>query len=106
MSKHTPGPFEAAPDAYREFWTVYAPDPSEHASAGDLMVVADNLTEGNARLFAAAPDLLEACKSAVFRLNEISNLLTGDPAPEDIQRAYDMAYDGLQRAAIAKAEGK
>lgn len=62
--KHTPGPWSAEPgqslaDGSNAF-DVMAPDPSEHASPGDLMVVASYLTPANARLIAAAPDLLAA----------------------------------------------
>ena len=61
VSTHTPGPWEAEqsvkgdrPDA----WNVYGYDDSPYSKAGDLYLVADNLTKANARLIAAAPELL------------------------------------------------
>lgn len=48
------------------------------------------------RLIAAAPDMLEACKLALHRLNDLLDDGTGEHSP---------AYNQIQ-AAIAKAEGQ
>lgn len=63
-SKHTPGPWEYAPTA-------------GHETHGQSVVYNDGLSiaivydgEANARLIAAAPDLLQACKAAVVSLIE------------------------------------
>lgn len=93
MSKHTPGP-----------WFIGdANKPSEYThgiQAGDFIVADlcdDAHTAGtrraNARLIAAAPELLEALKGL---LNVISET-RGIPAHEAVQASL---------AAIAKAEGK
>ena len=83
-SKHTPGP-----------WRIGTPPPNGEQTIGDamgMMVAVATTgpgvdTEANARLIAAAPDLLKACQSA-----EWDGLL-----PE-------FTCDKL-RAAIAKATG-
>jgi hypothetical protein len=51
MSAHTPGPW---------CWLSIADD--FHAICVGLETIADTQTIGNARLIAAAPDLLQACK--------------------------------------------
>lgn len=52
--------------------------------------------EANARLIAAAPDLLVACKAALVRLERLDDAGTGEHSP---------AYLQVQ-AATAKAEGR
>ena len=85
MSKHTPGPWERWGRA----------SPSQVISAGDCFV-AQTLggnDEANARLIAAAPDLLEALREAADYTRH----------PD-----YDWPVEFSRRvsAAIAKAEGK
>lgn len=86
---HTPGPWRIETGGGSDPTShVYADDPNGCAADGDLVTIADLIeNEANARLIAAAPDLLAACKkmrqiaSAQFGLNEAN-------------------------AAIAKAEGR
>jgi hypothetical protein len=97
MSKHTPGPWYASLDAVVSIlggpgWSVGPIGRTVAATPNTL----DEDSDGNARLIAAAPDLLEACrelvadlfKHATFGLNE---------------HEVEMLRKGL--AAIAKAEG-
>lgn len=94
MNKHTPGPWGVAidgsglPDSskrrpdndepYREACRVHAGDPEQgtldnvaHVYRGSTDNFSDALAEqmANARLIAAAPDLLAACKVALNNIN-------------------------------------
>ena len=90
MSKHTPGPWNFRRNDY--YWEFG----NEEVQLGD--VCASQCTdpgkeEANARLIAAAPDLLEACRVA-------SALLKGAP------RSLGYYFDARQLdAAIQKAVG-
>lgn len=71
MSKHTPGPWEVYHDGYHDVWSVegggdtlcalYFLDEETHRRHP----IGEPNAEGNARLIAAAPMLLEACKAAM-----------------------------------------
>ena len=87
MSKHTPGPWRAAPQPGQ---TVGVHTFTHCVMAGDD-ALADTLTEADAHLIAAAPDLLAACK-AVRDLVEFH-----DVPRAEIWQIID--------AAVAKAEG-
>jgi hypothetical protein len=83
MSEHTPGPW---------VWTDYG----ELSGAGDVVMDADYFSEpseADARLIAAAPDLLAACEAMLVELDEWEQELGRHPACD------------LARAAIAKAKG-
>jgi hypothetical protein len=102
--KHTPGPWVVDP-AVRQGFTVYAPKEGfivgtqdEEGRYGAIE------SEANARLIAAAPDLLEALQQATsaleWRWERVANCAA--PVHETaIQEAYNQA-----RAAIAKATGE
>ena len=94
MAEHTPGPWEV-----RGRWYIgKADDPSSLAEVKSCYTVpASNEAEheANARLIAAAPDLLETAE-------HLLSLLGARFRPEDI--AVVRARKGL-RAAIAKAKG-
>lgn len=68
-SLHTPGPWaidESGANRKADgssYWLVYAPDPS--GGGFDVIVLADLLEEADARLIAAAPKLLAACKAVL-----------------------------------------
>ncbi len=70
-AKHTAVPWQVAPGKYfgdgDRACDVLAPDLSEYASAGDLVVVANYLTPANAALIVKAvnahADLLAACEA-------------------------------------------
>ena len=77
MSKHTPGPWRAVPNA---------PGISDTVIDSGRMVVADVISRkstdelrANARLIAAAPELLEALQTCMAALhwNEEAGCLTG-----------------------------
>ncbi len=109
MSEHTPGPWvakqvkgfgantfiwSAAPEesTYREF-TYIAQDVSGHA---------------NARLIAAAPDLLEAAISCVSRMTEVADALYEGRVDQVnmVVGALRLEADRVSAViAIAKAEG-
>lgn len=61
MSKHTPGPWEIDMGSVHG-WTVYGPATDEHADPGGLTVVAEGARGPDARLIAAAPELLKALR--------------------------------------------
>ena len=91
----TPGPWEAnfsfpGRDGIGDVWQI---DADGHAVCTTQFCYAPN-TEANARLIAAAPDLLEALLKA-------RAALVGDPDSFDIDYAFD-----VMNAAIAKAEGR
>ena len=94
MSKHTPGPWTVGPDGMDVIG-----DGSPVCHLGQYGEIkpwrgCKNLN-ANARLIAAAPDLLEACKAlAAYVAQEI-----GVPLDECVSGPI-----GIARAAIAKAE--
>lgn len=104
MAKHTPGPWRVAKTG----------TPSKRIFAGDELIAtirhffrgADAIgplpsqATANARLIAAAPDLLEACKQTLAEMRAYvgeSEFDKSDPS----QFVFD-----LLKSAIAKAEGK
>ena len=91
MSKHTPGPWSQ--DKGRCSNCVYAESKSGFpvAKAMRYSPVFDKEYLANARLIAAAPDLLEACKAMMA-------------SPENDMKEY-VAIQLIEKA-IAKAEGE
>lgn len=86
MSKHTPGPWEIIGGQYG-LPEVWKSDRSE--------AVCERVFNGNARLIAAAPDLLEA----LIEMEEMfAAKINGSIGPDDAAERWDRA-----RAAIAKA---
>jgi hypothetical protein len=100
---HTPGPWAVEQIEERagrpDRWVVV----SKHYSDEEPGICGDHskhwaLTEDDARLIAAAPDLLEACLGARSLVEELE--AGGQP---DVRR---YGWGDTLRAAIAKAEGK
>lgn len=96
MAEHTPGPWYAvlsnemvASSAQRGKWYVETADEYPVADVGED----DRETAANARLIAAAPDLLTACEIATVFLAHLSLLPTEEPRTTIL-------------AAIAKAKGE
>lgn len=93
--KHTPGPWttsrDAVPDGYTQI-TIYS-EPT-----GDRVATVFE-TPANARLIAAAPDLLEALKQVTEQLH---TYLDGDPANDEdcmeAESAYQFAFATIQEA--------
>ena len=88
VTKHTPGPWTAEPPSEREYrrcWSIWPTDASGHVAH----ITQSSRDESNARLIAAAPELLDALRLVL---------------------AHDGALTGADwtaiRAAIAKAEGE
>lgn len=108
MSKHTPGP-----------WTFFINKLGGHVNGGGKRIARVHITkdrmfvsepEANARLIAAAPDLLAACKEsemlAAHGMGAIN--ISNDPdckANTDRNIAECIRIQNIVRAAIAKAEG-
>ena len=88
MTQHTPGPWKAIAAA------VYAGRPlSTVVVSGDHGRLSADEAEANARLIAAAPELLEACKQMLAALDQLHR--------EGLREYHPIADD--TRAAIAKA---
>lgn len=97
--KHTPGPWYIGPNKtqvydknvwYDENWIRYGETPN-------MIIDIEPANPANARLIAAAPELLEALQNIVGIYNDSDRWTQGDePEPVEIQAA---------RAAIAKATG-
>ena len=88
----TPGPWVIGPKCLNFDFAVVAP-------AGDAelgtWLVAGVRWEGNARLIAAAPDLLAACERGLARIES------------DIESTNSKTVEGdILRAALAKAKGQ
>ena len=96
-TKHTPGPWEVVVNPYSTGRYVYSADNRRLAIVNekDAGLEADE-SRANARLFAAAPDLLDA-------LELLMDYQNGPPLPSYGHR-WNEAME-LARAAIAKAEG-
>jgi hypothetical protein len=101
MSKHTPGPWSVAdrlvPNGRR--WVQ-----RNHTRTLVALVYSTPEREANARLIAAAPDLLEACNEALEFAEDQEDVLDGSYGQPEPNRAMQVAT--MLRAAIAKAEGK
>ena len=98
MSKHTPGPWKVS---LTDDTTVIAPDNSVIAEIDGDYNQPDlwPIMEANARLIAAAPELLEALKDCIKRLRKCA-LHNGNS--EDAVNAMCEQFD----TAIAKVEGR
>jgi hypothetical protein len=97
MTQHTPGPWKTS---FLDDTRIEDKNGSDVAMAlGEYSTESDRM-EANARLIAAAPDLLEAAKSAwmlIEQINEFGKCVDG--------QTFDLAYDKV-KAAIAKAKGE
>lgn len=100
MAQHTPGPWKA--HIYQTHYVITAPDGPRSVMIVKTIrhpAVLDECWErqkADARLMAAAPELLEACEAA------LDFLVHGDP-----DKAGDLveAVPDMLRAAIGKAKG-
>jgi hypothetical protein len=89
MTQHTPGPWEFLPPDDGNCGAITA-------KTGWICDFAEEPSDANARLIAAAPDLLEALKNLVNQHNTVYGI--GDM---EMQSAIDFAHK-----AIAKATGE
>lgn len=102
--KHTPGEWtvlEWEVDRGGTDWNVWGPKGSNHVTDDNLR--GDYGSEADARLIAAAPDLLEALRGAIGAL-EFSRDYHMDLNNEEQAFAQDKL--DAAHAAIAKAEGR
>lgn len=101
LAKHTPGPwpFQGVVNvAYANYYAIDFPD-------GSGFLVNCQIGEANARLIAAAPDLLAELEVREGDLVMLKRAIEeGDPKAELLVRVSDMLRE--TRAAIAKAEGR
>ena len=113
MTQHTTAPWEVADDGYGELREIRSGDEAighcylRSARVGgfnDPRAIAED--KANARLFAAAPDLLEALKDCAENLNfwlSKAGCPTEDAAPKSDADSYGGIAALVQaRAAIAK----
>lgn len=112
MSKHTPGPWAAKRVGLQQWW-INAPfgDPTigynfwdglaEVYGSDDWPESGRKVAEANARLIAAAPELLQACEAMIeWDDREEDHAVDFAARMALCERAFDLA-----RAAIAKAKG-
>lgn len=114
MNKHTPGPWscERDPCHFDTLSTVVGGDNSARKGISRQMIVDVGgwaewrEQEANARLIAAAPELLAACKAVAdwWHEHEYDTVL-GDDGIEISVYDSEPKMVKLARAAIAKAEG-
>jgi hypothetical protein len=107
-SKHTPGPWKAQPREFPEGqwflegqWEVVSTCENERLIAEAAPHIDSDSEEANARLIAAAPELLEA-------LVDLTRVMPVLPADAKNIRGIEQQYDAANRAAraaIAKATG-
>jgi hypothetical protein len=109
MNAHTPGPWRALtgsiPRVYRNEQRLA--DLTRTLDARIKGTTVDREADANAFLMAAAPDLLDACKSAEYELSAIMREFR-EPrtsSDADVLSAAQTAFDAVH-AAIAKAEGR
>jgi hypothetical protein len=108
MTKHTPGPWKAQPREFPEGqwflegqWEVVSTCENERLIAEAAPHIDSDSEEANARLIAAAPELLEA----LVGLMRVMPVLPADAKTvRGIEQQYDAAHRAA-RAAIAKATG-
>lgn len=94
-AKHTPGPWRAAPQPGQ---TVGVHTYTHCVMHGDDSL-ADTLTEPDARLMAAAPDLLVACREGLERLYRMT-------CPKNVaERDEVIRVREVMRLAIERATG-
>ena len=103
QATHTPGPWEISKNEAGEL------DICE-AGAGNMLadLAKCKNAEANARLIAAAPEMLQALKNAREWLDELAGLVQSGmfDAAEDWAGANAVSVDSTLAEAIAKAEGR
>lgn len=104
MTQHTPGPWVAVArtNAYIE---IEAPNQPGYS---DKKVATASLTnhEANARLIAAAPDLLKALKECRNAIQGGQEVAPYDSRGAGYEQTFGLAFLEYLNAAIAKAESK
>lgn len=105
MSKHTPGPWVAEPGGGKGSWVKGSTGEWAALACGDTSESA----EANARLIAAAPDMLKALRPfAEVDYEELIGAPDDMPIEEALRKAGQPTVGDLRRAmdAVDKAEGQ
>lgn len=97
---HTPGPWSQDPTGDLGWWVVGTPE-AEVCNVAHYHA-RDRAARGNARVIAAAPDLLDACREAVNVLADYIPTLEAKGASLN----YGRTVVGQLLLAIARAEGR
>lgn len=104
MSKHTPGPWRIKKQKNGRDFEVIGAD-GFFIFETDVAMFDGEMEEANARLIAAAPDMLEALEAAARVMSHIRDAAIADPLKYVPISAYKEGYNKV-RAAIRKARGK
>lgn len=102
-TKHTPGPWKI--DGNQVKWIDHGKWHCVASVNNKLLTQGGN--EANARLIAASPELLEACKKSYLWLSEQLDYEIDQARKDDGEHPYELEKDcQLLRDAISKAEGE
>lgn len=110
MSKHTPGPWRIAENDGAYAYIKSGPG-TNLMKPGQMVAKVwlqdADYNEANARLIAAAPELLEACKQLLTTLEEAeqAHVLIGHWGQDAQREFYNRPEIKLLVRALAKAEG-
>ena len=92
---HTPGPWNLGinyvPYEYDYFWC----HTENNKNICSIPGTKDEIQEANARLIAAAPDLLEACKSALHSFKKYETEFPNHPLFGELEQAIKKAKGEL-----------
>ena len=115
MSKHTPGPWiviNAKNGLPYQICAIHGRDTEPGVVGkgilrwGSISLPSSGEGKANARLIAAAPEMLEALKVVTDTLIEWLPRIRGQRDVEELSRAYVAEQIAMAQAAIAKAEGR
>lgn len=110
MNEHTPGPWHVGPKFNRGTeccicsWKDGRPDTSRIAIANILDVDGNGSNEANARLIAAAPELLDELNATVTILENIASLMRREDASSALSGLLEARTNSC-RIAIKLATG-
>jgi len=99
MSAHTPGPWKVYGTRSRTVWGEKAIC-TVHGTRNDI----DEQRDANARLIAAAPDMLTALHEALEFAEDQEDVIDGPDGEPQANKAMRLAQ--MLREVIGKAEGK
>jgi hypothetical protein len=110
-ANHTPGPFKVESTINDEYWAIRADDGSaepiialvKKVGTTDGEIYQDE-AEANARMLAAAPDMLAELRQCCVEIEEAANVFDHKGLPS-LASVYRKAAERIT-ATIAKAEGK
>lgn len=99
IARHTPGPWQA--NKRHNGWDVYAPD--KRVVAEIYRVAEPEICEANARLVAAAPELLEAAKRFIAWIDSGKR---GFPSESKLDAAVTETRTAVAKATTGQAVGR